>query len=177
MTSLFSYPSEPSSVETFDVKTCQSKLAEHYRRTATVPTSVWCRASLVDIHEIYTRLSWVKQEQTPSGTSQSELTHYNDLFSPNEKGAVPKRILVQGQTGIGKSTFVKKLAVDWAELDDEKTGDEHATSIRKDDESTSRKDDESSSTEDYGDRSKKLTDALRKFELVVAVNLKEVSKC
>ena len=176
MTSLFSYPSEPSSVETFDVKTCQSKLAEHYRR-ATVPTSVWCRASLVDIHEIYTRLSWVKQEQTPSGTSQSELTHYSDLFSPNEKGAVPKRILVQGQTGIGKSTFVKKLAVDWAELDDEKTGDEHATSIRKDDESTSIKDDESSATEDYGDRSKKLTDALRKFGLVVAVNLKEVSKC
>ena len=115
-------------MEAFDVKTCRSELAEHYRR-ATVPTSVWCKASLVDIHKIYTRLSWVKQEQTPSGPSKSELTHYSDLFSPNEKGVVPKRILVQGQTGIGKSAFVKKLAVDWAELDDEKTGDEQTPSL------------------------------------------------
>ena len=52
---------------------------------------------------------------------------------------------MQGQTGIGKSTFVKKLAVDWAELDDLTTGDQPK-------------------------------DILKKFELLVVVNLKEVSK-
>ncbi|KAJ7372115.1 hypothetical protein OS493_020540 [Desmophyllum pertusum] len=31
---------EASPMETFDVKTCRSKLAEHYKRTAKVPTSV-----------------------------------------------------------------------------------------------------------------------------------------
>ena len=129
----------------------------------------------------------MKQEHTPAGTSQSELTHYSDLFSANKKGVVPKRILVQGQTGIGKSTFVKKLAVDWAELDDEKNGlrtDDEST-LSEDDESTSSEDDEVSiisltdyqDCEDCEDRSKKQTDALRKFQLVVAVNLKEVSKC
>ncbi|KAL9979331.1 hypothetical protein ACROYT_G016979 [Oculina patagonica] len=132
-------------VKRFDVKTCRSKLAEHYKRTATVPTSVWSKTSPVDIHQIYTRLSWVKEEQTPAGSSQSELSHYTDVFTANKNGVVPKRILVQGQTGIGKSTFVKKLAVDWAELDDVKTGD-------------------------------KQTDVLKQFELLVAVNLKEVSK-
>ena len=132
--------------ETFDVKTCRSKLAEHYKRTATVPTSVWSKTSPVDIHQIYTRLSWVKEEQTPAGSSRSELNHYTDVFTANKNGVVPKRILVQGQTGIGKSTFVKKLAVDWAELDDATTRDQQK-------------------------------DILKKFELLVVVNLKEVSKC
>ena len=133
-------------MEGFDVKTCRIKLAEHYKRTATVPTSVWSKTSPVDIHQIYTRLSWVKEEQTPAGSSQSELSHYTDVFTANKNGVVPKRILVQGQTGIGKSTFVKKLTVDWAELDDEKMED-------------------------------KQKDVLKQFELLVAVNLKEVSKC
>ncbi len=86
-----------------------------------MPTSVWSKTSPVNIHQIYTRLSWVKEGQTPAGSSQSELSHYTDVFTANKYGVVPKRILVQGQTGIGKSTFVKKLAADWAELGDEKT--------------------------------------------------------
>ena len=132
-------------MKTFDLKYCRSKLEDHYQKTATVPTSVWCKKSFVDIHQIYTRLSWVKEEQTPAGTTQSKLRHYSDLFTADKNGAIPKRILVQGQTGIGKSTFVKKLLVDWVEVNKE-TGD-------------------------------KQTSVLKNFELVVAVNLKEVSKC
>ena len=112
-----------------------------------MPTSVWSTLDPVDIHEIYTRLSWVKQEQHAAGSSQTELNHYCDLFTANKSGTFPKRILVQGQTGIGKTTFVKKLGLDWAELilEDETADD-------------------------------KKTVALKKFELLVAVNLKEVSK-
>ena len=138
--------SEASAEDIFDVKFCRSKLSEHYKKTATVPTSVWSKNCLVDIHQIYTRLSWVKEEQTPAGSSQSELEHYTDVFTANKNGVAPKRILVQGQTGIGKSTFVKKLAVDWAELDDTTSED-------------------------------KQKDILKTFELLVVVNLKEVSKC
>ena len=129
----------------FDFKSCRSKLEDHYKKTATVPTSVWSKKAVVDIHQIYTRLSWVKEEQTPAGTTQSELKHYSDLFKANKDGVIPKRILVQGQTGIGKSTFVKKLLVDWVEVN-KTAGDEQAA-------------------------------VLKNFELVVAVNLKEVSKC
>ena len=131
-------------MKSFDLNSCRSKLEDHYQKTATVPTSVWSKKSVVDIHQIYTRLSWVKDEQTPAGTTQSKLKHYCDLFSANKNGAIPKRILVQGQTGIGKSTFVKKLLVDWVAVN-KKTGDEKAA-------------------------------VLKNFELVVAVNLKEVSK-
>ena len=130
----------------FDLTICRSKLEGHYIKTSTVPTSVWCKKAVKNINEIFTRLSIVKDpEKTPAGTTQSELKHYSDLFTANKDGVIPRRILVQGQTGIGKSTFVKKLLVDWIEVN-EGTGDEQAA-------------------------------VLNKFELVVAVNLKEVSKC
>ena len=181
--------SKASAVETFDVKSCRSKLAEHYKRTATVPTSVWTKKSPVVIHQIYTRLSWVKEEQTPSGSSQSNLAHYTDMFTANKNGLVPKRILVQGQTGIGKSTFVKKLAVDWAELDDEITRD------TKNDALTGFEDGEvghvneskeatfqdsaypSRSSGKHEDKTETQKESLKKFELVLVINLKEVSKC
>ena len=129
----------------FDFKSCRSKLEDHYKKTATVPTSVWSKKAVVDIHQIYTRLSWVKEEQTPAGPTQSELKHYTELFTADKNGVIPKRILVQGQTGIGKSTFVKKLLVDWVEVN-------RGAGVEQ-------------------------TAVLRNFELVVAVNLKEVSKC
>ncbi|KAL9979393.1 hypothetical protein ACROYT_G017049 [Oculina patagonica] len=189
---------ENSAAEPFDVKTCRIKLEEHYKRTATVPTSVWSKASPVDIHQIYTRLSWVKEEQTPAGSSQSELSHYTDVFTANKNGVVPKRILVQGQTGIGKSTFVKKLAVDWADLGDEKTEDKQKDPLMRfdneedtiddkkeaspDDEDTSSEDDEDTSSDEYEDKPsdseyENQKAALKNFELVLVINLKVVSKC
>ena len=171
------------------MKTCRSKLAEHYQRTAKVPAPVWSKTSQVDIHQIYTRLSWVKEEQTPAGSSQSELTHYTDVFTANKNGDVPNRILVQGQTGIGKSTFVRKLAAEWAELDDKKSEDKQGDARRRfeddanmsednevaipDDEDTASEDEDTSSDEYEENRE----NALKKFELVICVNLKEVSKC
>ena len=159
------------------MKSCRSKLAEHYKRTATVPTSVWTKKSPVDIHQIYTRLSWVKEEQTPAGSSQSELKHYTDVFTANRNDAVPKRILVQGQTGIGKSTFVKKLAVDWAELD-ETPEDNEDGNVSEDEEATFQ-DCEGSSRSSGKDKgmSESQKEYLKKFELVLVINLKEVSKC
>ena len=140
-------PSEASPADMFDVKTCQRKLAERYQKTAKVPTTAWSSVYQVDLEQIYTRLSWVKQEQTTAGPSQKELNHYTEIFTEKTKnGVVAKRILVQGETGIGKTTFVKKLLVDWSNLEEAKMDEE-----RK--------------------------DALRKFELVVSISLKDVSKC
>ena len=129
------------------MKTCQRKLADNYQKTTKVPTTAWSSLLQVDLEQIYTRLSWVKQEQTTAGSSQKELTHYSKIFSERTRdGMVAKRILVQRETGIGKTTFVKKLLVDWSNLEEAKMEEE-------------------------------LKDALRKFDLVLAVNLKEVSEC
>ena len=96
-----------------------------------MPTSVWSKKSAVNIHEIYTRLSWVKEEQSPAGSSRAVLNHYTDVLTENKNGLPSNRILVQGETGIGKSTFVKKLAMDWAELDENRLTDEQRAILKK----------------------------------------------
>ena len=85
----------------------------------------------MNINEIYTRLTWVKEEQTLCGPSPALLNHYTDMFTENKNGLPSNRILVQGETGIGKTTFVKKLALDWAELGDEKMTDKQKEILKK----------------------------------------------
>ena len=178
---MFLSPESPS-VERFDVNTCRRKLAEHYKRTATVPTSVWSKKSPVDMKQIYTRLTWVKEEQTPVGSSKSELNHYTDVFNENENGYAPNRVLVQGETGIGKTTFVKKMGLDWAELVDERTIDKHQDSGTRygAEKSVSKSCEESSRNRMKREESVKVSkdevNPLKRFELVLAINLKEVSK-
>ena len=177
---------EVSHVKTSGLKACRSKLADHYTRTATVPTSVWSSICQVKLDKIYTRLSWVEKEKTPPGTSQSKLTDYGELFTADENGVVPKRILAQGETGIGKTTFVKKLALDWAKLNEdkdvvneemaapskcgggEKMSREHHVGVSQAESSQTRKQDDS--------RDGRI-DAMKKFQLVIVVPLKYVSKC
>ena len=96
-----------------------------------MPTSVWSKKCAVNIHEIYTRLSYVKEEQTPAGSSRVGMNHYTDVLAENKNGLPSNRILLQGQTGIGKSTFVKKLAMDWAELDENRLTDEQRAILKK----------------------------------------------
>ena len=96
-----------------------------------MPTSVWSKKCPVNINEIYTRLTWVKEEQTLGGPSLALLNHYTDMFTENKNGLPSNRILVQGETGIGKTTFVKKLALDWAELGDEKMTDKQKEILKK----------------------------------------------
>ena len=96
-----------------------------------MPTSAWSKKCPVNINKIYTRLTWVKEEQTPGGPSLALLNHYTDMFADNKNGLPSNRILVQGETGIGKTTFVKKLALDWAELGDEKMTDKQKEILKK----------------------------------------------
>ena len=105
----------------FNVKNFRRKLAEHYQKPSKVHsilrTTVLPSGCQEDLDQMYTPLSWVKEEQFPAGSLQKELSHYTELFTEKTKnGAVPKRILVQGETGIGKTTFVKRLLVDWSDL-------------------------------------------------------------
>ena len=161
---------------------CRTKLAQHYKRTATVPTSVWSKKSTVDMQQIYTRLTWVKEEQTPEGLSKPELNHYTDVFNENENGYAPNRILVRGETGIGKTTFVKKMGLDWAELVDKRTIDKHQDAGTR---YGAEKSVSQSCVEPLRNRmntaeSVKVNEVevnpLERFELVLAINLKEVSK-
>ena len=97
------------------VEECQKQLQSHYNTFSNVKIVPWDQSSAVHIDEIYTQLSWVRDDRKPSGVTQEEIEDYTDIFKGNKHHPNPKRILVSGLPGIGKSTFSKKTAFDWSQ--------------------------------------------------------------
>lgn len=85
-----------------------------YNTMNQVKITPWDPDDTVDIDEIYTNLSWLKDERKPTGKTQRRLEHYTEIFKGHKRFTNSKRILVYGRPGIGKSTFSQKVAVDWA---------------------------------------------------------------
>ena len=102
------------SIASSPVKKCKSQLCALYSTMSQVKTTPWDPDNTVHIDDVYTQLSWLKDDKKPCGTAQEKLEDYTDIFKGNRNYPNPKRILVYGRPGIGKSTFAKKIAVDWA---------------------------------------------------------------
>ena len=78
---------------------CQKQLRSLYETSSKVKIIPWDQNSAVDIDEIYTDLSWVKDHRTPSGVTQEKLNHYTEIFGSKGPRPARKRILVYGQPG------------------------------------------------------------------------------
>jgi len=104
-----------SFTEYFDLKECQKQLHSLYNTMSKVKIIPWDRRSAVHIDEIYTQLSWHREDTKPSGVTREKLNDYTDIFLGHEHYPNPKRILVYGRPGIGKTTFSKKTAFDWSQ--------------------------------------------------------------
>ena len=74
----------------------------------------WDRNNTTDIDEVYVQLTLLRDDRKLGETTQEELEDYSEIFGTHGHHLIPKRILVYGRPGIGKSTFAKKLAVDWS---------------------------------------------------------------
>ena len=93
---------------------CQRQLHSHYNTFSKVEIIPWIPTSAIHIDEIYTQLSWVRDDRKPSGVTQEELKDYADIFKGDKHHPNPRRLLVYGRPGVGKSTFCQKTAFDWA---------------------------------------------------------------
>ena len=96
------------------VEECQRQLHSHYNTFSKVKIIPWKPTSAIHIDEIYTQLSLVRDDRKPSGVTQEELKDYVDIFKGDKHHPNPRRLLVYGRPGVGKSTFCQKTAFDWA---------------------------------------------------------------
>ena len=98
---------------------CPSQLIEGIRQVYKKCEGVilpvpWCEEFNFQIKDIFTRLRIVAKEKTRGVATTKELTNMTSVFIPHECSKQPLIVLIEGEPGMGKTTYCQKLAFDWA---------------------------------------------------------------
>ena len=84
-------------------KTCEERLLP-------VP---WCDDFSFHLNDIFTRLKIISKEKT-RGTLTDEITNMTAIFKAHTDCPKPRVVLLEGDPGMGKTTYCQKLAYNWA---------------------------------------------------------------
>ena len=71
------------------------------------------------MNDIFTRLKIVNREKTRGTLTDDEITNMTAIFRPHPKCQKPRKVLIEGDPGMGKTTYSQKLAYDWANKQNE----------------------------------------------------------
>ena len=89
-------------------------IRQHYRtcegRVLPIP---WCEDFSFHLNDIFTRLKIVSKEKS-RGTLTDEITNITGIFRAHKECQKPRTVLIEGDSGMGKTTYCQKLAYDWA---------------------------------------------------------------
>ena len=95
-------------------------IQQMYRKRGGVILPVpWCDSFSFQLENIFTRLKIVAKENTGRKLS-NEVTSMTSIFTPHEDCQQPLAVLIEGEPGMGKTTYCRKLAYDWATRQDRK---------------------------------------------------------
>ena len=91
-------------------------LAENLRpwteKAMKIEVAPWIRDYVVEMQELYCELRLEEVACKPDGMKRTKVENYQVLFDSHTR--VPKKILAKGDPGMGKTTWGKKIAWDWA---------------------------------------------------------------
>ena len=88
------------------------------RREGRLVPFPWCEELDFNLNDIFTRLKIVNKEKT-RGKLTDEITNMTAIFRPHPDCQKPRILLIEGEPGMGKTTYSQKLAYDWANEQDE----------------------------------------------------------
>ncbi|XP_041466224.1 NACHT, LRR and PYD domains-containing protein 12-like isoform X4 [Lytechinus variegatus] len=91
------------------IKRCKDELQDKYRTDfCMIRADPLDPDSIVPFIDMYTSL-FLEEEKR----KKRNKLEYKDLFNLKVNGIFPKRIMIQGEAGAGKTTFLAKIAWDW----------------------------------------------------------------
>ena len=74
----------------------------------------WCEGFNFRIEDIFTRVRIVAKEKTRGIATTKEVTNMTSIFTPHESCEQPLIVFIEGEPGMGKTTYCQKLVFDWA---------------------------------------------------------------
>ncbi|XP_044162704.1 NLR family CARD domain-containing protein 3-like [Acropora millepora] len=73
----------------------------------------WCEEFRFNLDNIFTRLKFVSRKRE-RGIKTDVIVDLFQIFEPHQECSQPRRVLIEGQPGMGKTTYCQKIAYDWA---------------------------------------------------------------
>ena len=73
----------------------------------------WCEEFRFNLDNIFTRLKFVSRKKE-GGIKTDVIVDMFQIFQPHQECSQPRRVLIEGRSGMGKTTYCHKIAYDWA---------------------------------------------------------------
>ena len=90
-------------------------IREQYKRNEGWLTPFpWREDFLFHLNDIYTRLRVVSKEKKARAKAEQRVVKTTEIFKPHEECEKPRKVLIEGNSGMGKTTYCNKVAYDWA---------------------------------------------------------------
>ncbi|XP_067056033.1 protein NLRC3-like [Acropora muricata] len=84
------------------------------KREGVIVPVPWCEEFSFHIKDIFTRLRIVEKEKTRGIVTSKAVTSITSIFTPHDGCEQPVIVLIEGEPGMGKTTYCQKLVYDWA---------------------------------------------------------------